>query len=319
MQLHDRLRRLGRSTVGVRDFGPPAGAGLVIGGVLRLGGSFPAFQVATDRRSVHGRRLTLLVLPEDPHHGAAARQGHMLDLPQAGEAIVLAAGDRESLLPIAVQPFAAVGANRETPLRAGATLGVVGEPWPDLFAWGNGLPAGGVLAAIRPGNLSLLTRTAARRSLGVQTKGRQDDQRAQTQPITSPHRSTAHGLLLSGLSSIAAGCGDCNRQLTNSRPVTQPSARAAIIVRAKPKGDQALAVDSRTSPWPAPSRPARGRLGVLVGEPRQARICCTTLPATSVRRKSRPACRNVSRVWSKPKRCKIVAWKSGIVTLFSAT
>ena len=35
-----------------------------------------------------------------------------------------------------------------------------------------------------------------------------------------------------------------------------------------------------------------------------------TSPALSVRRSSRPLCRKVSRVWSSPSRCRIVAWRS---------
>ncbi len=45
-------------------------------------------------------------------------------------------------------------------------------------------------------------------------------------------------------------------------------------------------------------------------EVHHARIGWTTFPATSVSRKSRPAWRYVSRSWSKPSRCRIVAWKS---------
>ena len=42
----------------------------------------------------------------------------------------------------------------------------------------------------------------------------------------------------------------------------------------------------------------------------QARICFTTFPCTSVRRKSRPWNLKVSCVWSMPSRCRIVAFRS---------
>ena len=51
----------------------------------------------------------------------------------------------------------------------------------------------------------------------------------------------------------------------------------------------------------------------------QVRMSYATLPNTSVRRKSRPPCRKVSRVWSNPNRCKIVACKSCTWTSFSTT
>ena len=46
----------------------------------------------------------------------------------------------------------------------------------------------------------------------------------------------------------------------------------------------------------------------------QARRSLTTLPCTSVRRKSRPWKRNVSRVWSMPRQCRIVALRSWMWT-----
>ena len=42
----------------------------------------------------------------------------------------------------------------------------------------------------------------------------------------------------------------------------------------------------------------------------QARIDRMTSPAVSVRRSSRPLWGKVSRVWSSPSRCRIVAWRS---------
>ncbi len=47
----------------------------------------------------------------------------------------------------------------------------------------------------------------------------------------------------------------------------------------------------------------------------QARIPVTTSPWTSVRRKSRPACRYVSFLWSRPSRCSMVACRSWKWTL----
>jgi hypothetical protein len=51
--------------------------------------------------------------------------------------------------------------------------------------------------------------------------------------------------------------------------------------------------------------------------PLQASTPCTTSPAMSVRRKSRPAWRYVRRVCSSPSRCRMVAWKSWTWTLLS--
>ncbi len=50
-------------------------------------------------------------------------------------------------------------------------------------------------------------------------------------------------------------------------------------------------------------------------QPIHARISRTTEPWTSVRRKSRPTWLNVSRVWSMPSRCSIVACRSWMWTL----
>ena len=50
-----------------------------------------------------------------------------------------------------------------------------------------------------------------------------------------------------------------------------------------------------------------------------ARIFFTTFPCTSVRRKSRPWKRNVSLVWSRPSRCRIVACRSWTWTRSSTT
>src|SRR6185503_5452853 len=49
---------------------------------------------------------------------------------------------------------------------------------------------------------------------------------------------------------------------------------------------------------------SKGALGLCV----QASALVITFPAPSVRRWSRPSCRNVRRSWSKPSRCRIVAW-----------
>jgi hypothetical protein len=64
---------------------------------------------------------------------------------------------------------------------------------------------------------------------------------------------------------------------------------------------------SSSAPWrksltPSPPRPCP--------LDRQARIALTTLPCTSVRRKSRPWNLYVSRVWSMPSRCRMVAFRS---------
>ncbi len=81
---------------------------------------------------------------------------------------------------------------------------------------------------------------------------------------------------------------------------------------------------SRTAANPVVQEPSSHRNNPSGGETISCRspyrmIDSTTSPWTSVRRKSRPAWRYVRRVWSKPSRCRIVAWRSGIVTLFSAT
>jgi hypothetical protein len=49
----------------------------------------------------------------------------------------------------------------------------------------------------------------------------------------------------------------------------------------------------------------------------QAMTALRTSPWTSVRRKSRPAYGNVSFSWSRPRRARMVAWRSWIWTLFS--
>ena len=63
----------------------------------------------------------------------------------------------------------------------------------------------------------------------------------------------------------------------------------------------------------------RALFGAALGLANQARIGRTTWPLTSVRRKSRPEWRNVSRSWSRPSKCKIVACRSWIWTGFSTT
>jgi hypothetical protein len=71
---------------------------------------------------------------------------------------------------------------------------------------------------------------------------------------------------------------------------------------------------------------AHGRIGLGLATPSRTprrtlrrhhvRISRTTLPYTSVNRKSRPPNRCTSRSWSIPIRCKMVAWRSCMWTLF---
>src|SRR6266511_2421207 len=62
---------------------------------------------------------------------------------------------------------------------------------------------------------------------------------------------------------------------------------------------------------------ANGRILVAFATYRYARIAFTTFPATSVRRKSRPAFRKVRRLWSRPNKWRIVACRSCMCTLSS--
>ena len=89
-----------------------------------------------------------------------------------------------------------------------------------------------------------------------------------------------------------------------------PSRRATALTAGRLCREHARVV-------PRPDRRAgRPGPGLIGGD--QARSFVTTSPATSVRRKSRPWNRWVSRVWSNPSRWRIVAWRSWTWTRSSA-
>src|SRR5262249_53781668 len=108
-QLDDGLGRLVWHSIRVGNLGPPLGVGLLVGPVVPLGGPCPTLEVALSRRLIHGDRLSLVVLPENPHDRTAARLLDFVYFAQRLEAIVAPARDRKALLPPAVQSFPLVG------------------------------------------------------------------------------------------------------------------------------------------------------------------------------------------------------------------
>ena len=78
-------------------------------------------------------------------------------------------------------------------------------------------------------------------------------------------------------------------------------------------GDDALSTDSNDDPETYQIQPRV--FGPRASRDPQATTDRTTSPATSVRRKLRPLLKKVSRSWSSPIRCRMVAWRSLTLTL----
>ena len=97
---------------------------------------------------------------------------------------------------------------------------------------------------------------------------------------------------------------------SSTRLTTNASAPGIAAWQAKSAGASPNSVPSGSGP----GAPRRGRSGSRAHDPTrdgsQARIFSTTAPCTSVRRKSRPWNWKVSRVWSMPRQCRIVAFRS---------
>ena len=110
-------------------------------------------------------------------------------------------------------------------------------------------------------------------------------------------------------------CSPCQRACSSTSRAVCGSARSwrdAIDMRPPSVGNSDAAAQLDAADGAASGGSYRRRRFLQIA--RQARIGRTTLPLTSVRRKSRPAWRKVSRSWSKPSVCRIVACRSWMCT-----
>ncbi len=114
-------------------------------------------------------------------------------------------------------------------------------------------------------------------------------------------------------------CGDGNRF-----DLCLPARKDSVFVYGKHRGLATIGLRFALPfryPREHPSD-AHGRVGLGLVTPSRTtrrhhvRISRTTLPYTSVNRKSRPPNRCTRRSWSIPIRCKMVAWRSCMWTLF---
>ena len=127
VQLDDRLGCSGRSLVSLRNLGPALRVCFLVGGVFGLGGAGPALEIPGDSGLAHRHGLAFVVLPDDSHDGAAARDLHILNLALGMETIVLAAGDGERLLPPAAQAFAIVCGDDQAAVACRPAFGIIRE------------------------------------------------------------------------------------------------------------------------------------------------------------------------------------------------
>jgi hypothetical protein len=124
--------RLGRRSVGVGNLGPALGVRFLVGRVFRLGGSRPTFEITPDGGLAHGYGLPPVVLPDDPHHGAAAWNFHVCHFVLRIEVVVATADDGEGLLPPPMKSLALVGSDDQASVALRPPFGIERKTRPDL-------------------------------------------------------------------------------------------------------------------------------------------------------------------------------------------
>ena len=145
MQLNDGVGGLRGGLIGIGHLGPAARVGALVERVLGLGRAGVADEIALGGRFAQWHRPALVVAPEDAGHDATPRRRDVLDLAHRVEVVILAAGDGEGLVEVAVQSLAIVVRDDERAVLLRPAGGVVGEGRADLVARRGGFPSRGEL------------------------------------------------------------------------------------------------------------------------------------------------------------------------------